>query len=174
MKQLATDNIEELLEKDRFVEGKIIHKIFLYFSVVYMAFGIADFFYASEKFWQFLALRAVYCLVPISIYFVIDRTKSFRQTEYFAFVHAGIAAGIISYMIFSTSGVNSPYYAGLNLVGLIGLCFFTFSWSFFWLTTGVIYLPYYLLSFAFHSTTEVVTPLILNSFFIVGDRKSVV
>ncbi|MGE0632879.1 MAG: adenylate/guanylate cyclase domain-containing protein, partial [Pseudobdellovibrionaceae bacterium] len=91
-----------------------------------------------------------------------------RQTEIFATLHASIAAGFITYMIFSTTGPSSPYYAGLNLVGIIALCFFTFSKSFFWLTTVLIYLPYYVLTISGSNISDIFANLILNSFFMGG------
>jgi adenylate cyclase len=156
------------LEKDRFAEAKRIHKLFILFSIIYVGFTFADYIYAPERILEFLELRLVYSIIPILIYIFVDKTKNFRQTEYLAVIHATAASGIISYMIFTTSGVSSPYYAGLNLVGIIALCFFTFSWLFYSIATTCIYLPYFALSLKLGSAAELKSIFVLNSFFIIG------
>ena len=118
MKSPDTLDSTKLFEEDRFEEAKLIHKIFLLFAVFYLCFGVVDYLYAPERIIEFLFLRALYCVVPLTIFFIIDKVKNFRQSEYLAALHAMVAAGVITYMIYVTSGIESPYYAGLNLVAI--------------------------------------------------------
>lgn len=164
----ASQYLFDELEKDRFAEAKRIHKVFILCAIIYVVFTFADYVYAPARILEFLGLRLAYCIIPIIIYIFVDKTKNFRQTEYLAVIHATVASGIISYMIFTTSGVSSPYYAGLNLVGIIALCFFTFSWLFYSIATTFIYLPYFALSIKLGSAEELKSSFVLNSFFIIG------
>jgi class 3 adenylate cyclase len=106
--------------------------------------------------------------MPVSIYYLSKKATSFRQTEVLATAHAIVASGIITFMIFSAGGVLSPYYAGLNLVGIIALCFFTFSLLYFCITAAAIYLPYLIIGIPTIRNNQETHTLILNTFFISG------
>lgn len=168
MNKINENKIYNLLEVDRFAEAKVLHSRYFLFSSVFLSFGILDYIYTNEYFIFFLKLRALYCVIPLSVFFLIKKAKKFRHIEYLAMLHAGLAAGIITYMIFLTTGVLSSYYAGLNLVSMIALGFFTFTWSFFFITAFAINLPYILIgALSIHDKNEQNT-FILNLFFIIG------
>lgn len=168
MESPDTSDSKRLFEEDRFEEAKLIHKIFILFAAVYLCFGFVDYIYAPERFLEFVLLRVLYCAVPVLIYFTIDRVDNFRQTEYLAAAHATVAAGVITYMIYQTSGINSPYYAGLNLVAIAALCFFAFSRTFFWISCGLIFVPYFVCAVVLDDIAKNRTTFILNSFFMAG------
>jgi class 3 adenylate cyclase len=163
-----SQDLERHILEDQFQEAKAMHRIFMMFGVVYVGFAFADYVYFPSIWMKFLVLRIAYVAAPVSLYILSNKAKSFFHTEVLASVHAVIASGIITYMIFSTEGVTSPYYAGLNLVGVIALCFFTFSMGFFCLTAGLIYVPYFVLAFFENSGEGGQRSLVLNSFFMMG------
>lgn len=138
------------------------------FAFVYVGFSVADYIYFPKLWLEFFLLRIAYVIAPIGVYFLSKKATSFRQTELLAVIHAMVASGIITYMIFTTEGVNSPYYAGLNLVGIIALCFFTFSLRFFLITAFLIYFPYLVLGIKTLNSGDDFRSLVLNLFFIVG------
>ncbi|MEI7973243.1 MAG: hypothetical protein WCH11_02625 [Bdellovibrio sp.] len=159
----------QFLEDERFQESQSIHTIFTGFSIVFLSFSLLDWLIFPEKFEEFFALRIAYCIVPFGILLLARRTRNFHQTQFLALFHAAVASGIITYMISQTGGVHSPYYAGLNLVGIIALCFFTFSAVFFWITAVSIYLPYFfVVTTPFLGNQIEPQELALNSFFMLG------
>lgn len=160
--------ISRLQEEDRFDEAKVVHRLFVWFSIVYLGFGIADYLLYADRFWEFFAMRLGYCAVPIGFFFLAPRMKTFRQTEVLASIHAAVASGIITYMILTTEGVTSAYYAGLNLVGIIALTFFTFSRQMFWVTCGLIYLPYFVGIGLLEQLDVSIVSFILHTLFIGG------
>ena len=172
MKSPDTSDSTKLFEEDRFEEAKLIHKIFVLFAAFYLCFSVVDYLYAPDRIIEFLFLRTLYCVVPLTIFFIIDKVKNFRQSEYLAALHAMVAAGVITYMIYVTSGIESPYYAGLNLVAIAALCFFAFSRLFFWITAALIFLPYFLCAWLLDDISRNKTGFVMNSFFIAGTVMS--
>ncbi len=166
---MAVDSrLKELIQTDRFEEAKVVHKNFAIFSIVYLSFSVVDYLYSREHFEEFLLLRFLYCIVPIGVSLGTAFAKKIKHIEMMAMFHSFVAAGIISYMIFATYGVKSPYYAGLNLVAIISLVFFNFSWKSFAAAATSIYAPYFIFGILSLENREDAVALILNGFFIIG------
>ena len=168
MKQEKLFKLKERLEQDRFAEAKVLHSRYVLFSLVFLSFGVLDYIYTNEFFTLFLKLRFLYCVIPITVYLLIQKAKKFRHVEYLAMVHAALAAGIITFMIYITTGVMSSYYAGLNLVSMIALAFFTFTWSFFFYTALAINVPYVCIGVLSINSDKELNTFVLNLFFIFG------
>lgn len=138
---IARFNKKMLEEEVR--DFRVMHKFFLVFALVYPLFSILDYIFYPTYFTQFLTLRLIYVPTPIVCYFLSKKTSSNRILQLLSFLHATIAAAFITYMATVTSdGINSAYYAGLNLVGISALLMFSFSWRMFYITAASIYLPY--------------------------------
>ncbi len=168
MTQEKLFKLKERLEQDRFAEAKILHSRYILFSLVFLSFGMLDYIYTNEFFTLFLKLRFLYCIIPLTIYFLIQKAKKFRHIEYLAMAHAALAAGVITFMIYKTTGVMSSYYAGLNLVSMVALAFFTFTWNFFFYTALAINVPYIWIGVLTLQTEQELNTFILNLFFIIG------
>lgn len=131
------------LNQEEVHDFKVMHKLFLVFALVYPLFSSLDYLFYHDKFQEFFFLRMLYVPVPVICYFLSLKLNKNRHLEILSFMHATIAATIITYMIVKTQeGANSAYYAGLNLVGISALLMFTFTWRMFFLTSATIYLPY--------------------------------
>lgn len=131
------------IQEEEVQDFQVMHKLFLVFALVYPLFGVLDYFFYSQHLSEFLLLRFIYVPVPIGCYLLSKRITDSKMLEILSLFHATIAASIITYMaIVTEDGINSAYYAGLNLVGISALLMFSFSWKMFFVTAASIYLPY--------------------------------
>lgn len=138
---------DKKIQAEEVHDFQVMHKLFLVFALVYPLFGILDYIFYPEHLTEFLIMRFCYVLVPVACYLLSRKITNSKTLEVLSFVHATIAAGIITYMSVVTSdGINSAYYAGLNLVGISALLMFSFSWKMFFTTAASIYFPYLLYS----------------------------
>src|SRR3990172_7549214 len=109
---------KRFLDNERSVRVRT-HQIGCALVVSLMPFGgILDYFVYPEKVNDFLKLRIV-CSFLVGIIWLLHRT-SFGQSHYRALglPIALLPAFFIAWMIYSTEGSASPYYAGLNLIVL--------------------------------------------------------
>jgi signal transduction histidine kinase len=134
---------------------------------LFMLFGVADWFYASDKIIQCLLLRIAILPVGFIVGIFVNKTKSLFKAQLALVFFAFVSGGVISSIIFITEGVTSSYYAGLNLV-MIGFTTFLPWYSKFLITgTIAIYGPYYL-GIALNWNPLLRDKVIVNSFFIGG------
>lgn len=91
-------------------------------SIVYILFGINDYFYSPVHFNLWFALRIAFVVSVFSLFFLVKKVKFFRKRMY---VIAGLtlclACWPIEWMIFQTGGYLSLYATGLILCGTTGL-----------------------------------------------------
>ncbi|AGH96266.1 adenylate/guanylate cyclase domain-containing protein [Pseudobdellovibrio exovorus] len=138
---------DKKIQAEEVHDFQVMHKLFLVFALVYPLFGILDFIFYPEHLKEFLILRFVYIPIPVGCYLLSRKIQNNKALEFLSFFHATIAAAIITYMSIATKdGINSAYYAGLNLVGISALLMFSFSWKMFFVTSASVYLPYLLYS----------------------------
>lgn len=158
-----------MIAEEELHDFKVMHKLFLVFSLVYPLFGVLDYCFYPEKFSLFFSLRLLYVPVPIVCFVLSKKFNSSRALEYLSWFHATFAAAIITFMVMQTKEEShSVYYAGLNLVGISALLMFTFSWEMFFITAASIYLPYLVYSFAEAVTSHDYKFFTAHLFFIVS------
>jgi signal transduction histidine kinase len=144
---LSDDTVAKRREVERAIEFK--EAVILCSSTMslplYLVFWLCDLVYAPDLKWFFLALRLL--MIPNNLTFAwICRTQSLnlKKLELMSLWFAFFNGILITIMIFSTTGPDSPYYAGLNLVALGILAFFPWSKRIFLWVICAIFLPYYL------------------------------
>ncbi|HEY8270067.1 MAG TPA: adenylate/guanylate cyclase domain-containing protein [Pseudobdellovibrionaceae bacterium] len=148
----------------------IVHVICHWMMVpLFLVFWLADCILYPEYKWPFLGIRLLVIPLCLGINFLIDRTRSFNQTQFVAILALGVgAAGFINAIILMVPDAATPYYAGLNLVALGGLSFVPFSRRFFALLAIGIFLPYYIIVLLKARGIEDYKAIFVFSFFIVG------
>jgi len=142
---------------------------FTYAPLLYLSFGILDYFYSPTYWPYFLALRGFHLLFALGLRQWIKSQSNLRLQHFHI---AGIAwsfvgASFINIMIFLTDGVTSPYYAGLNLVALLAVFFIPFKISSLIFSVFSIYSPY-LVGALFSLDSNTAIALILNSGFMIS------
>jgi adenylate cyclase len=137
---------------------------------VYLAFSILDYFYAPDWWFEFFFIRVGHWLFVKQLQ-RLSRKYEFTIKTYrrIGLVWSAVAAWPITYMIYVTQGITSPYYAGLNLVGALAIFFIPFHWPTLLSSLAIIYLPY--LGIGLKQAISIPQNgihLILNSGFILG------
>ena len=97
---------------------------------LYILFWVADWLYSPNNIWLFLFLRLTVTPVCILSIILMKRSNSVKHVQRLALLITFWNALIINIMIMMTDGPSSPYYAGLNLVGLASLSFIPWEWTF--------------------------------------------
>ena len=90
---------------------------------LYMVFWFCDLLYAPDQKWTFLAFRVITTAGIYGVFKKINRDKTSEQGLMTTLFLAGWMSAFITSMIFLTTGSSSPYYAGLNLIGIGMLSF---------------------------------------------------
>ncbi len=133
---------------------------------LFLLFFIADIFYAPEQKWTFLGLRLLMIPVCLLTSTMVKKSKDDQHIQKVGTFYTAFNSFIITYMIFATEGVSSPYYAGLNLVSGI-LSFVPWTKKFLAINSAIVYGPYFLIgAFTFHM--DQLRPAIINLFFMAG------
>jgi adenylate cyclase len=136
---------------------------------LYLAFWGADLLYSPENKWEFLFLRLLIIPICIATRAWIKKSNSLNSIQVIASIYTAANSAIITYMIFSTAGPSSIYYAGLNLVGLGMGTFIPWSSTYWRINVATVYGPYLVGSvFLAIRRSEQLSPIILNFFFIAG------
>src|SRR5579871_919140 len=89
----------------------------LSFTLVPAGFSL-DYFVYPALFWRILAARLVHDVFLIPFFFLLFTGFGRRYIKVLGSAWIMLPAMVISWMIFSSEGAGSPYYAGLNLVML--------------------------------------------------------
>lgn len=113
-----------LRQQERLQEFKVVLKVsYIYFIPIYLGFWLVDVVFSPVYKWVFLSLRL--CIVPAVIFssFLNKRSHSLFAIQWNGIFLIFISSLIISIMTFFTGGSRSEYYAGLNLVAIIGVTF---------------------------------------------------
>jgi len=94
-----------------------------------LSFCIVDYLVTPDNFKKFMVYRLIWGTILIIFYFL--NKYNFKRSKYFSLIIAilsGIlSASMIELMILSSGGHQSPYYAGIILVILVGMAFLPVS-----------------------------------------------
>lgn len=144
-------------------------KIVLFYMAVplVISFSVVDYFFHPELLTRFLLARLL--VLPVTfVSYNLYRFKFVRETFYElpAHVFTVFISLLNTYMAYQTGGEMSPYYAGLNLVG-IGAAFLPWTIRQMLVCCSLLYLPYFAMVFLFHPIIEI-SYFIPNSAFIMS------
>lgn len=135
-------------------------------AIFYPLFGILDWLVAPhDKLAALYASRVVIFLVTLAM-FPLVRSRAFerRSAEITAVYMIVVGAGI-GVMIYQLGGYSSPYYAGLNLVMIVGGLLFTWPIRVA-ATAHAIVAAFYLVPNAFQATRDQVLGAVTSFFFL--------
>ncbi len=95
------------------------YKVGCVLAFIFMPAGASlDYFVYHDYLGSFLKLRLLCSALLGGIWFLFQSKIGTRFYRFFGFLVAFLPLAFISWMIYTTNGANSPYYAGLNLVML--------------------------------------------------------
>jgi signal transduction histidine kinase len=100
-----------------------IGSVFLIGAVLFMLFGIIDYFVTPENFKTFLLYRIITATILIML-LLINRLRRGTYYQYFLLLFASVlSAATIELMALSFGGYRSPYYVAINIVIISALGF---------------------------------------------------
>ena len=86
-------------------------------AVVFMPAGCSlDWFVYNGMFWSFFELRLICSALLLSIWWLVATPVGEKYYRVLGWIAPALPTFCISVMIYKTTGAESPYYAGLNLV----------------------------------------------------------
>ncbi|MGD8560849.1 MAG: HAMP domain-containing sensor histidine kinase [Gammaproteobacteria bacterium] len=157
---------QEKLEEIRSIVATITSRLVL---PLYFLFWLCDLVYVPEYKWEFLGLRSLVIPFALVTHYMITRTSDLKQATNIALFYVFSLAVVINIMIYIVDDVNTPYYAGLNLIAIGALTFVPWTPRFFALVVMVIFAPYYAIQLKMiFFEGRVYDGLIIASFFIVA------
>jgi len=114
------DTITESRHKEAVGEIRDVLRMAILRLVIplYLVFIICDWFYAPEVQLQLILVRLLVLPLCCLTYFVLRFINSRAIGEFIALAFSFVNGLIILFMVLLTEGIRSPYYAGLNLVGV--------------------------------------------------------
>jgi class 3 adenylate cyclase len=154
-----------VLEKTKYV----FDKGFTYAPLLYLSFGLMDWFYSPQLWPIFIGLRWVHLFFVLGLKRWLRNQKKLNLT---LFQNAGIvwslvAGSLINIMIFLSEGITSPYYAGLNLVAVLAIFFIPFNLRALFTAVFLVYAPYVLTALVTINEANAIT-FLLNLGFILS------
>ena len=164
--QINTLNVH--IDRETIASFKASTKIVCYVLTIplFLFFLIADSYYAPDHFKECVELRLLIVPLGTAAAETVRRSNSLKVIQYSLAGFAFVGGAIIATIIMITSGSESIYYAGLNLVMIGFTAFFPWQQNFLFLSIIAIYLPYY---FGIYVTKSGASPtFIINSFFNLG------
>ena len=104
----------EEYERERTIRNNRIGCIL---GIIFMPAGFAlDLFVYEERLWEFLTLRLICSALLFGVWWALGTGWGGRSYRLLGLVEVSLPLAFISEMIRRTEGIESPYYAGLNLV----------------------------------------------------------
>lgn len=134
---------------------------------LYLIFWFADLLYAPALKWEFLGLRSLMIPVCLILNYLVIRMKTLRSVQWVSTLFFAACSSVITFMIYRTEGIASPYYAGLNLVAIASMSFTPWTTSFLIVNLILIFGPFYLAAL-FLGRAEAVPLFLVNTFFLGG------
>jgi len=113
---------------------------------LFAVFGIADYFYAPQKFLLFLSVRSLIFPCCLLVNSVVKRTHNLPRLQMWGAFYVFVNAAIITVLAFLAEGKGSAYYAGLNLCAISVGSFIPWSTAVLLFNMALIYLPFYALA----------------------------
>jgi len=163
---LAELREHEKLEEIRSIIATITSRLVL---PLYFLFWLCDLVYVPEYKWEFLGLRSLVIPFALVTHYMITRANNVRSANHIALFYVFTLAVVINSMIYIVDDVETPYYAGLNLIAIGTLTFIPWTPRYFALVVMVIFAPYYAIELkmiAFEGRPN--DGLVIASFFIIG------
>jgi len=163
---LAELREHEKLEEIRSIIATITSRLVL---PLYFLFWLCDLVYVPEYKWEFLGLRSLVIPFALVTHYMINRANNVRSANHIALFYVFTLAVVINSMIYIVDDVETPYYAGLNLIAIGTLTFIPWTPRYFALVVMVIFVPYYAIELemiVFEGRAN--DGLIISSFFIIG------
>ena len=156
----------EKLEEIRSIIATITSKLVL---PLYFLFWLCDLVYVPQYKWEFLGLRALVIPFALVTHYMITRTTNVKSANHIALFYVFSLAVVINTMIYIDGDVDTPYYAGLNLIAIGTLTFIPWTPRYFALVVMVIFAPYYAIELnLIFSENRSSDGLVIASFFIVA------
>lgn len=103
-------------------------KIGCILTLVLMPAGTSlDYFVYPDYLWDILPARWLCDLVLLPLFLLLFTQAGRRHIQIIGSAWIAVAAATIAWMVFRTEGIASPYYAGLNLVIIVGCLLMPFT-----------------------------------------------
>ena len=123
-------NIQSAYEKEKHLLCLNRLKIGLLLTFVGIPSGaVLDLYVYPEYFQTFLKIRLFSTVLAISLYALVFTSYGIKNVRLYSYLWGYLVNGYIATMIFASSGANSSYYAGLNLVILAVAIMFPWSYK---------------------------------------------
>lgn len=165
-----SDPIDEAAQWSRFIEynksTRISNsRIGTLLIVLLMPFGsLLDYFVYPEQLEFFFYLRILCSAIALLFWWVLKGPLGLRFYRPFGLFLFALPSVFISLMIYHTEGIESPYYAGLNLL-LIGLAWVAQMYLLESVVSVILTLAIYGLACFFHGGNSL--PLLINNFYFI-------
>jgi adenylate cyclase len=148
------DSLQQTLaSEDRILFIKRMRVCLYYMAVpLVVSFSFVDFLFAPEHIKEFLWARLL--VIPLSfLFYQFYRIKWISKNYYQFPAHLFVVyLGILNtYMAWQTGAEASPYYAGLNLVGIAAFGFLPWNWVHMLITAVFLYGPYFVFAATKHN-----------------------
>lgn len=135
---------------------------------LFLLFWIADWIIYPEQKWEFLGIRLLVIPLCLGARYMVTRVQGIRSVQAMAVaVGLGVSTAINAIIYFIPDPVT-PYYAGLNLAALGGLCFIPFNRSAFAILALGTFGPYYAIVATKARGFDDFKTILVYSFFTVG------
>jgi class 3 adenylate cyclase len=130
-------------ESDRLKETKMVvrtisHRIAEPF---FCLFWFCDIIFVPHLKWQFLFLRLLVIPICRFTHYKIESVQNLSQAFRIALFYCGSLAAVIHIMLYLIADPTTPYYAGVNLIGLGSLTFIPLNKKYLVAVASVVYLP---------------------------------
>lgn len=135
---------------------------------LFLLFWIADWVIYPELKWPLLGIRLLVVPLCLGARFLITRVQGFSISQVIAVVVGLGVSSCINAIVYLIPDPVTPYYAGLNLAALGGLCFTPFTRRAFAILTAGTFLPYYAIVIGKARGVEDYKTIFVYSFFIAG------
>lgn len=167
----AEPTLDELRDRDRLEEIREFVAVCSNWLALplYLVFWLCDLIYVPEHKWEFLAVRTAMALSCLGINYEIKRPgNTLLRTELIGILCCACNSVTITYLIFRSGDIDSPYYAGLNLVGFGLITFVPWRRPTLIAIVTLTYGPFLFISAATQLNASTFRPFIVHFFFIVG------
>lgn len=135
---------------------------------LFLLFWAADWVIYPELKWEFLGIRLLVVPLCLGARFLITRVQGFRTSQIIAVVVGLGVSSCINAIIYLIPDPVTPYYAGLNMAALGGLCFTPFTRRAFAILAAGTFVPYYAIVISKARGAEDYKEIFVYSFFIAG------
>lgn len=154
----------------KFLEAQNFLKLFYYAGpATFLVFSVVDAYRYPDFKVEFFLVRLFFCFSVFVGYHFCKNAKSIRTIHNWSLIWSLVGSLCINYMMFRSDGPGSAYYAGINLVAIFSLVFFSvYNLTHFAIFLTAIYTPYYLLCYLQFDRFTSLRDFFINSAFNAG------